>query len=75
MSADIVQQAFDKLRLALYEADGLAVALKDALSDAVLAEREACARIAETTYAHSAFHFELATAVAAAIRARNPSQG
>ena len=39
---------------------------------AVAAETEACAKIAETTYAKDAFHFELGTAVAAAIRARQP---
>ena len=44
--------------------------LAKVIDQAAAAEREACARIAETTYAKDAFHFELATAVAAAIRAR-----
>lgn len=40
------------------------------LRKAVAAEREACARIAERTCARSAFHFELGTAIASAIRNR-----
>ena len=44
--------------------------LRQRIDDAVTAEREACAKIAEKTSAHSAFHFELGTAVAAAIRNR-----
>ncbi len=35
---------------------------------AIMSERERCATVAERTYAKDAFHFELGTAIAAAIR-------
>jgi hypothetical protein len=39
-----------------------------AIDHAVTIERERCAKIAETTYAKDAFHFEIGTAIAKTIR-------
>lgn len=42
--------------------------IAQAIQEAVDAERERCAKIAETTYAKDALHFELGWAIAKAIR-------
>lgn len=47
----------------------------DALVRLVGEEMDLCARIAERTYAKDAFHFELGTAIAAAIRGRAAGGG
>ncbi len=60
---NIAESALAELRMQMLADEGQS-------GKAVAAERERCAQIAERTYARDALHFELGTAIAAAIRAQ-----